>query len=90
LGIAALIALAMIAVGAWTMRQRINSRASRIFFLAICALVLWLPVSSMVTSLLFFYLGSDENSAGLNYSVMTVEIFAPGLLMLTPRIRSSD
>lgn len=82
LGIAALISLVIVAAGAWMMRQRITSRASRVFFLAILALVVWIPASSVITSLLFFYLGGDEISAWLNYSVMSVEIFAPALLLV--------
>ena len=86
LGIAALISIAIIAVGAWTMRQRLGSRPSKLFFVAVLALIIWILASNMLTFLLFFYLGGEEASALLNYSVMTVEIFVPGLLLLVSAV----
>ena len=86
LGTAALISITIIVIGAWTMRQRLGSRASKLFFLAVLALVAWIFASNIFTFLLFFYLGGEETSALLNYSVMTVEIFVPGLLLLVSAV----
>ena len=82
IGYAALFSLVLIVIGAWTMHQRLRTRSSLVLLSAISALVVWVPLSSVITSLLLFYNAPYADSAWLNYSVMTVEIILPALLLL--------
>ena len=81
-GYAALLSLGLIGVGAWIMHRRLRTKSSLALLSAICALGLWIPLSSLSTSLLMFYSDPNAASSWLSYSVMAIEVIVPALLLL--------
>jgi len=82
LGIAALLGLAIFGAASWLLHRRLRNRQSLRFFWSIVALVVWLPISSLVTFLVLTYSNPDNPGQLANWLVISSEILIPSLLML--------
>ena len=85
-GYAALLALLVVAAGCWTLHRRMRNRQTLALLLSFLSLLIWLPVSTFLTTILLSNGDTRNPSALLNYSYLAIDVVIPALLLVAAAI----
>ena len=82
-GLAAVLALALIGAGSWTVHRKLRSRASLALLLSLTSLITWFVVlSPLVTYWIIGAAAVQEDKVLLNLAYITDSVIVPALLLI--------